>query len=297
MQQRRLKAASFKFKPFSQKQKYVLNWWRPGSPYANWDGIIADGSIRSGKTIVFILAFILWSTQTFTDRNFIISGRTIGSLKRNVINPMLRILRSLKIAYSYNRSEGILEFGGNTYYLFGADNESSADKIQGLDAAGWLADEVALHHKEFITQALGRLLNTDNAKFWWNCNPENPKHIVKTDYINHAKSKRILHLHFTLDDNLTLSERAKEKARRMFSGVFFKRYILGLWVPAEGAIYDVFDEHTHVVDKLPSMLKYWVGVDYGTGSVTTFWLLGLGADNKLYFVDRWRWDRAQSNIL
>lgn len=292
MQRRRLKASSFKFAPFSKRQKQVLHWWRPGSPYADYDGIIAEGSIRSGKTIVYILSFILWTTHTFTGRNFIISGRTVGSLKRNVISPMLRILRALKIEYTYNRSDNQIEFGGNIYYLFGADNDASQDKIQGLDAAGWLADEVALHHPDFIAQALGRLVNTDNAKFWWNCNPESPFHTVYTDYILCAKDKRILHLHFTLDDNLTLSQKAKDKARRMFSGVFFKRYILGLWVVAEGAIFDMFDEDRHIVDesKLPSMIKYWVGVDYGTGSVTCFWLLGLGSDNRLYFVDRWRWD-------
>ncbi|MCE5200828.1 MAG: PBSX family phage terminase large subunit [Armatimonadota bacterium] len=283
---------AFKFRPMSRKQKKVLSWWRSGSPYAGYDGIIADGSIRSGKTIVFILSFILWSIHEFADGgyNFIISGRTIGALKRNVIGPMLQILKALRIAYEYNRSENYLIFRGNTYYLFGTDNEASQDVVQGLTAAGWLADEVALHHPEFITQALGRLLSIPNSLFWWNCNPESPNHAVNTEYILKAHEKHILHLHFTLDDNLTLSQKAKERAKRTFAGVFYKRYILGLWVAAEGAIYDMLDEDVHVADELPKMLKHWVGVDYGTGSVTTFWLLGLGENNKLYFVDRWRWD-------
>ncbi|MCE5322130.1 PBSX family phage terminase large subunit [bacterium] len=288
---------AFKFQPMSRKQKKVLSWWRSGSPYAGYDGIIADGSIRSGKTIVFILSFILWSTHEFASGgyNFIISGRTIGALKRNVVSPMLRILKALRIAYEYNRSENYLIFGNNTYYLFGADNEASQDVVQGLTAAGWLADEIALHHPEFITQALGRLLSIPNSLFWWNCNPESPYHIVNTEYILKACEKYILHLHFTLDDNLTLSQKAKERAKRMFFGVFYKRYILGLWVAAEGAIYDMFDEAVHVVDKLPEMVRYWVTCDYGTTNPTVFLLIGQGTDNRFYVVDEWRWDSVKEH--
>lgn len=285
------KNSCFRFKPFSVKQKKAINWWMPGSPYVDHDGIVADGSIRSGKTIAFILGFILWSTKTFTGENFIISGKSIGALKRNVVTPMLRILQALKIKCNYNRSENFLEFGGNTYYLFGANNEASQDVLQGITAAGWLADEVALQPQSFIEQAFGRC-SVEGSKYWLNCNPENPQHFVKVDLIDQAKTKHLLHIHFDLDDNLTLSPRIKERYKRMFSGVWFKRYILGLWVAAEGAIYDLLDEEVHVVPdaKLPRMLKHWVGCDYGTGSVTTFWLLGLGADQRLYFVDFWRWD-------
>jgi len=168
-----------------------------------------------------------------------------------------------------------------------------------LDPLDRLADEVALHHPEFISQALGRLLSIVGSKFWWNCNPESPYHIVKTDYIDKSDDKRILRLHFTLDDNPALAPDAKARASRTFSGVWYKRYILGLWVAAEGAIYDMFDEAVHVVDQpvdqpgLPFTLRYWVGVDYGTGSVTCFWLLGQGRDGRMYFTDFWRWDVAE----
>lgn len=284
--------AAFRFKPFSRKQKKVISWWMLGSPYADYDGIIADGSIRSGKTIVFILGYILWSTETFNGENFIISGKSIGALKRNVVTPMLRILQALRIQVKYNRSENYLEFGGNTYYLFGANNEASQDVLQGITAAGWLADEVALQPQSFIEQAIGRC-SVEGSKLWLNCNPENPQHYVKVDLIDKAAEKRLLHIHFTLDDNFTLSDKIKERYKRMFAGVWFKRFILGLWVAAEGAIYDLLDEDVHVADALPDMIKYWVGCDYGTGSVTTFWLLGLGVNQKLYFVDFWRWDVSE----
>ena len=172
--------------------------------------------------------------------------------------------------------QNFLEFGGNTYYLFGANNEASQDVLQGITAAGWLADEVALQPQSFIEQAFGRC-SVEGSKYWLNCNPENPQHFVKVDLIDQAKTKHLLHIHFDLDDNLTLSPRIKERYKRMFSGVWFKRYILGLWVAAEGAIYDLLDEAVNVIPdaKLPKMLKHWVGCDYGTGSVTKFWLLGL----------------------
>lgn len=284
-----VKAASFRFKPFSKKQKKVLTWWVPGSPYADYDGIIADGSVRSGKTIVFIVAFIQWSTACFTGQNFIIAGKSMGALKRNVISPMLMILRTLGIKFRYNRSEHFLEFGGNTYYLFGGVNESSQDVVQGITAAGALLDEAALMPRSFVEQVFARC-SVDGSKYWLNCNPESPHHYVKVEIIDKARKKRFLHLHFTMEDNLTLSRRVRERYERMYSGVWHKRYILGLWVAAEGAIYDMLDPDKHVIDVLPAMREYYVGTDYGTASVTVFWLLGVGVDDRLYLVDFLRWD-------
>jgi len=286
---------AFQFQPFSKKQLQVLTWWIPKvSPYADYDGIITDGAIRSGKTIADIDGFIEWSRNTFQNREFIISGKSIGALKRNVVVPMRQILAAKGIPHSYHRSENYLEFCGNTYYLFGANNEASQDVLQGLTGAGWFADEVALQPQSFIEQAIGRC-SVDGSKYWLNCNPESPYHYVKTELIDKAADKRLLRFHFTMDDNLSLAESVKDRYRRMYSGVWYKRFVLGLWVAAEGAIYDMIDTAVHVVpdDKLPEMVWYAVGLDYGTGSVTTFWLLGLGKDNQLYFVDCWRWDVSQ----
>lgn len=290
---KRERQATFRFAPFSRRQKQVITWWRPESPYAQYDGVLLDGAIRSGKTIACIVGFTIWSSHCFTGENFIISGKSMGALKRNIVGPMLKILRAMGIVYTYNRSENYLEFSGNTYYLFGANNEASQDVLQGLTAAGWLGDEVALQPQSFIEQAIGRC-SVNGAKIWLNCNPESPHHYVKTDLIDKAEQKRLVHLFFTQDDNLTLSPDTKARYCRMYYGVWFNRFIRGLWVAAEGAIYDMLDESVHVVDTLPAMTRYWVGVDYGTASVTTFWLLGLGADSRLYFIDFWRWDAAEN---
>ncbi len=268
------KPKAFKFKPFSTKQRKLLYWWEKGSPYKDYDIVIADGAIRSGKTIAMICSFLLWSQKHFQGEDFIIAGKSIGALKRNVIKPMQQILTAWGWQYQYNRSENYLVIGSNTYYLFGANNEASQDVLQGLTAAGALADEVALFPQSFVDQMIGRC-SADGAKIFMNCNPRGPYHFLKVEYIDKAVEKRIYYLHFTMDDNLSLSERVKERFRRMFSGVFFKRYILGLWVMAEGIIYDMFDENKHKVPTIERPYnQYYVSVDYGTQNPTTFGLWG-----------------------
>src|SRR5690554_5290438 len=141
---KRGKPQAFKFKPFSKQQKRLLYWWEEGSKYKDYDIVIADGAIRSGKTIAMICSFLRWSQSNHNGEDFIIAGKSIGALKRNVIKPMQQILDAWEWTYTYNRSENYLLIGNNTYYLFGANNESSQDVLQGLTSAGALADEVAL---------------------------------------------------------------------------------------------------------------------------------------------------------
>lgn len=276
---RRKRTTSFKFQPFSLKQKKLLMWWTDASKYRNHDMIIAEGAIRSGKTIAMIDSFVTWSLAKHHNQNFIIAGKSMGALKRNVIEPMFQILIAKGIDYHYHRSENPhIIIGTNTYYLFGANNESSQDTLQGLTAAGAYLDEVALFPESFVKQAIGRCsAETDDqgAKVFVNCNPAGPYHWFKTDYIDKALEKKILVLHFTLNDNLSLSEKVKERFRRMFSGVFYKRYILGLWVLAEGIIYDMFDKEKHVVpSKERPYTQYYISCDYGTQNPTTFGLWG-----------------------
>src|SRR5690606_10595817 len=195
-----LSPTAFRFQPFSKKQKQVLTWWMPRSPYRDYDMIIADGSIRSGKTIAMIDGFLTWSLETFRHQSFILSGRTMGALKRNVLRPAFEILAAKAIPYRYNRSEHFVQIGTNTYYCFGANNEAAQDVLQGLTAAGAYGDEAALFPQSFIEQMIGRC-SVEGSKIWLNCNPAGPYHYLKVDYIDKAEEKRILRLHFTLDDN------------------------------------------------------------------------------------------------
>lgn len=281
--------AAFKFLPFSIKQKKVLTWWTKGSPYKNFDMLICDGSVRSGKTVAMIDSYITWSLATFKDENFIIAGRSMGALKRNVIQPMLQILTAKGIPYRYHRSDHYITIGSNIYYCFGANNEASQDALQGLTAAGALGDEVALFPQSFIEQMIARC-SVDGAKVWMNYNPESPYHFIKTDYIDKSLEKRILHLHFTLNDNLALPDSVKERYERLFTGLWYKRMILGLWVLAEGAIYDMFDEDIHKVPAINrEYTEYYVSCDYGTQNPTVFGLWGK-FENRWYKVKEYHYD-------
>lgn len=272
------KSKGFAFKPFSPKQQRLIHWWREGSPHAGCDILLADGSIRSGKTVACICSFLSWSMECFRDQNFILAGKTIGSLKKNVIGPMQQILAAWGIPYHYVRSgENYVEIGTNTYYLYDAHNESSQDKLQGLTAAGALADEVALFPQNFIDQMIGRC-SVEGAKIFMNCNPESPAHYVKTELIDKADEKGIYHLHFTMDDNLALSPRTKEKFRRMFTGVFYRRFIRGEWAATDGLVYQQFadEKERFLLDEAPPDIRYAViGVDFGgTRSAHSFTLTG-----------------------
>lgn len=259
------KAAAFEFKPFSVKQKQLMFWWMPGSPHRDCDMVIADGSIRSGKTVAMICGFMQWSMKCFSGQNFILSGKTIGALKRNVIAPLRAILGAWALPYHYVSSgdEARIEAGGNTYYLYDANNERSQDRLQGLTAAGALGDEVALFPRSFVEQMIARC-SVEGARIWLNCNPANPAHFVKADLIDNAKTKHIYYLHFTMKDNLALSPKTVAMYMRMYVGVFYRRFVLGEWVPAEGLIYPMFSTEQNVTAKLPQKGSYYISVDYGT---------------------------------
>lgn len=284
MEMNKKKPAPFKFKPFSRKQKQVLTWWRNGSPVKDMDGIICDGSVRAGKTVVMSLSFVMWAMETFQDENLGMAGKTIGSFRRNVITPLKRMLKSRGYVVKDHRADNMLTitFRGKTnyFYIFGGRDESSQDLIQGITLAGMLFDEVALMPQSFVNQATARC-SVEGAKFWFNCNPAGPYHWFKLEYLDQLKEKNMLHLHFTMDDNLSLSERVKARYKRMYSGVFYKRFILGLWVLAEGIIYDMFNEEEHVIDDWPVTIhEYQVTIDYGTKNPTAFILQGIFYDTK-----------------
>ena len=283
-------APAFRFQPFSPKQLMLLSWWTAASPYHDWDGVIAEGSIRSGKTVAMIDSFVTWMLATFEEgHDVIVAGRSMAAIRRNVLKPLFQILRAKGIAYHYHRSEHWVQIGPHTLHLFGASNESSQDVLQGLTAAGALFDEVALMPKSFVEQAIGRC-SVEGSKLYFNCNPEGPFHWFKTEFIDQARKKRLLRLHFTLDDNLSLSDRIRDRYRRMFSGVWYQRFILGLWVVAEGIIYQMFDEERHVRVVPGSFSRYGVAVDYGTTNPFVVGLFGWNpsekpSEQRVYLVD------------
>lgn len=280
----------FKFQPFSLKQKKVLTWWCDSSPVKDKDGIIADGAIRSGKTVCMSLSFIMWAMHRFSGQNFAMCGKTIGSFRRNVLFWLKLMLKSRGYRVIDHRSDNLVEIGRgkvtNYFYIFGGKDERSQDLIQGITLAGVFFDEVALMPESFVNQATGRC-SVDGSKYWFNCNPDGPYHWFKTNWIDEAKKKNLIVLHFTMEDNLSLSEQIKARYRSMYSGVFYKRYILGLWAMAEGIIYDMFDVDRHVkkvVDFARLLIDggRYVSIDYGTQNAMVFLLWNKGIDKKWY---------------
>lgn len=280
----------FKFQPFSRKQRKVLNWWCDTSPVKDYDGIIADGAIRSGKTISMSLSFVLWAMTSFNGQNFGMCGKTIGSFRRNVLFWLKLMLRSRGYQVTDHRADNliIITRGNieNYFYIFGGKDERSQDLVQGITLAGVFFDEVALMPESFVNQATGRC-SVEGSKYWFNCNPDGPYHWFKINWIDRRKEKRLLYLHFTMDDNLSLSEKIKARYRSMYTGVFYKRYILGLWCMAEGIIYDMFDPERHVKPVLRFFSKLidgsrYVSCDYGTQNATVFLLWNKGIDGIWY---------------
>lgn len=295
---RKKKKALFKFKPFSVKQKKVLTWWRDESPHKDKDGIICDGSVRAGKTVVMSLSYVMWAMNEFEDENLGMAGKTIGSFRRNVIKPLTRMLKSRGYRVKDHRADNMLTitFKGKTnhFYVFGGRDESSQDLIQGITLAGMFFDEVALMPESFVSQATARC-SVQGAKFWFNCNPAGPYHWFKEQWLDQKKEKKMLHIHFVMDDNLSLDEETKQRYYRMYAGVFFKRYILGLWVLAEGVIYDMFDPEKHQVELTGrNYRQYYVSIDYGTKNPMAFGLWGL-SDGVWYKVKEYHYDGRKSS--
>jgi len=274
--------AVFRFKPFSRKQRKVLNWWCRSSPVRDCNGIIADGAIRSGKSVAMSLGFVVWAMSEFEACNFAMCGKTIGSFRRNVLFWLKLMLRSRGYSVSEQRTENlvVVRRGNieNYFYVFGGKDERSQDLIQGITLAGVFFDEVALMPESFVNQATGRC-SVDGSKFWFNCNPGSPAHWFKTGWIDKRADKRLLYLHFTMDDNLSLSEAVKERYRGMYTGVFFKRYILGEWKSADGVIYRQFadDPERFILDEVPAdIIIGTMGLDFGgNGSAHAGCLVGI----------------------
>lgn len=276
----------------SEKQREIMRF-----PYTKYDALICDGSVRSGKTSIMSLSFFLWAMGNFNGCAFAYCGKSVGAVERNIVTPLLSIAylrRNFDIRY--NRGDHVITArrGGreNRFYLFGGKDESSYSLIQGITLAGVMLDEVALMPRSFVEQALARC-SVSGAKFWFNCNPENPEHWFRKEWLLKAPERNALHLHFTMDDNPSLDDATRERYRTMYSGVFYQRYVRGLWVMAEGIVYDMFDHTRNVYSEPPIDMAdrstRYIACDYGTTNPCVF--LDIYDDGEVIRVDReYRWD-------
>lgn len=270
------------FKSFSKKQLEVLCWWSDNSRHKNRDAIICDGAVRSGKTICMSLSFIFWAFHQFEDESFALCGKTVTSLKRNVVTPLMGLLKELGYTCRLKVSSNLLEISKgsktNRFYLFGGKDEGSAALIQGVTLCGVMLDECALMPRSFVEQALARCSVT-GSKFWFNCNPEHPHHWFYSEWILKAKEKNALYLHFEMSDNPSLSPEMLRRYSSLYSGAFYERFVKGKWVAAQGLVYPHFSCERNVYDEQPSSFEeYWISCDYGTVNPASLGLWGKRKD-------------------
>lgn len=277
-----------KFKPFSKKQLTVLNWWCEASAYKDRNGLICDGAVRSGKTLCMSLSFIFWAFYRFSDTSFAMCGKTISSLRRNVVTPIIPLLNSLGFTVNEKLSRNLIEIEKdsitNRFYIFGGRDESSASLIQGMTLGGVLFDEVALMPRSFVEQALARC-SLEGSKFWFNCNPEHPFHWFYNEWIKKSDEKNMLYLHFSMNDNPSLSPEIKCRYENLYTGAFYERFIEGKWVAADGLVYPMFSKESNVKTS-DSFSEYYLSCDYGTVNPFSLGLWGKG-DDAWYRIDEY----------
>ena len=246
------------------------------------------------------LSFVFWAFARQPGQSFAFCGKTIASLRRNVILPLAAALGELGFTCEEKLSRNLLtlKFQGSEcrFYLFGGKDESSASLIQGITLAGVLLDEVALMPRSFVEQAVARC-SVPGSKLWFNCNPEHPFHWFYEEWIKKSEEKNVLYLHFTMDDNPALPEAIRRRYRTLYSGAFYERFVEGRWSAAAGTVYPMFSEARHVVDCLPSSFeRYAVSCDYGTVNPASFGLWGK-EDGVWYRIREYYHDSRRTGIL
>ena len=259
---------------FSPKQRQVLTWWQTG----RWQALICDGAVRSGKTFCMGLSFFLWAQHDFNGRQFALCGKTVGALRRNLLTELVPCLRRIGMEVRENRSANTLTvvYAGhrNQFLLFGGKDASSAALIQGSTLAGLLLDKTALMPRAFVEQAVARC-SVRGSRLWFNCNPEGPEHWFYKEWIEKAESRGALRLHFTMEDNPGLPPEIRQRYERLYTGVFYRRFVLGEWAAAQGLVYDFFDPDKDAAEVPDGPFSAWrVSVDYGTVNPLSMGLWG-----------------------
>lgn len=254
----------------SNKQKKILAF-----PYSRYDALICDGAVRSGKTSIMMWAFVRWAMENFSGQRFGVCGRTVDSCTKNIIVPFTAMsLAKERYIIRWRRGDKVMEVrcGAVTNYfeVFGGKDEASYTQIQGRTLAGVLLDEVVLMPRSFVEQALARC-SVDGARLWFSCNPGSPHHWFYQEWIKRSRERNALYLHFEMTDNPGLSKRTLERYENMYAGIFYDRYVRGLWVAAEGIVYKDFANDTE---------KYLIGdpLEWAKQNGTSFSIISIGVD-------------------
>lgn len=253
---------------------------------------IWEGAVSSGKTIGSLLRFLIEISQAPSGA-IVIVGRTRDSVARNVLQPLTdpALFGELAALTTYTMGSGLAKILGRTVYVIGANDAKAEPKIRGLTVILAYVDEITTLPELFFTQLLARM-RVAGARLFGTTNPDSPAHWFKKKFLDkaHTDWRRF---HFLMDDNPVLPQAYKDRMHREMTGLWRRRFILGEWVAAEGAVYDMWDETVHVVsdEQMPHIERLiGVGVDYGTKNATSAILLGMTRTGRLVLVDEWRYD-------
>jgi len=254
------------------------------------------GSIRSGKTIASLLRWLIFVAQAPTTGELVMCGKTRDSIGRNIFGPLQdpALFGGLTRYISYNLGAPTAKILGRTIQVIGANDEKAEPKVRGMTCCGAYVDEATVLPKTFFKQLTGRL-SVPGAKLFATTNPDNPGHWLRQEYLLRASELDLRSWHFVLDDNPHLDPDYVRSIKAEYVGLWYRRFILGHWVQAEGAIYEAWNPDRHVVDALPRIDRWFAaGIDYGTTNPFAALLLGYGQDEqdvtRLYLTHEYRYD-------
>jgi len=259
---------------------------------------IFEGPVRAGKTFISLLRWLEFC-RNGAKGPLIICGRTDRTIKRNLILPLQELVGSDLV---YSAGKGELRLYDRLMYVVGANDERAEAKIRGSEFAGALVDETTLIPEGFFKMLLSRL-STKGAQLFASTNPDSPYHWLKADYIDNRDELDLKVFSFSIHDNPSLDKTFIKEISKEYKGLWYKRYILGDWALADGAVFDFFDEDLHVITRptLPATY-YIVGVDYGTTNPCVFTLIGYNSESypnmwleKEYYYDSKRHSRQKSD--
>ena len=266
---------------------------------------IAHGSVRSGKTVCTLYAF-MDSLDDCPDSQIWMSGKTSHTIYDNAIRLLMEPrgpddpLAQFRPYLVWKSAARELCYKDKTIGTLGAKDEGAISLFQGKTFSRFYGDEMTLYPESIIDMIDTRLSNPHSQGFG-SMNPSAPSHKIKT-WIDKAEQgdKNYYSMHFTLDDNPFVDEDYKSRVRNSLSGLFYKRNYLGLWCLAEGAIFDFFDKKIYVVNRPPAAAEYFVaGIDYGTTNPCACVLVGISTGKhtqtgKIAWVEKeYYWDQKK----
>jgi PBSX family phage terminase large subunit len=255
---------------------------------------IWHGAVSSGKTFASLIAFLIAVRNAPKSGLIVICGRTLQTIERNILDPLMdpALFGGLSRYVKHTTGATTAVILGRVVHLIGANDVRAEGRIRGATIGLAMVDEASLVPQSFWMMLLSRLrVPGAENRLLATTNPDNPTHWLRKDFILRGADVGVVSFQFGLDDNPALDQDYKDLLRRQYTGLWFRRFILGHWCLAEGSVFDMWDPDVHVVADVPQVTK-WIcaGIDYGTRNPFAAVLLGVGVDRKLYAVSEWRWD-------